>query len=191
MSNLLPSKTKQELKTDYRVRRVATGLFLGATIFLVSALLLVPSYFLSARQARLSAGDLQSLEDSIAQETGVASKDVIQETNSKLEILATSINHPDPVPGKLINQMLAHTTGGGITITAFIYNRTPESAQISLQGIAKDRKTLGAFANALEADPMFEQVDYPLDALISEQDLKFSLTMKVTGTETTQASVTN
>ncbi len=182
MSNLIPVKTKQAIIKNYHLRRWTTILFLGALLFIISTLLLAPPYLLSARQARISAADLKMVEDMISQEIGVVPSDVIDDTNVKLGRLEISIQNPDPSPIHLVNEVLARIPNGNITLLVFIYSASgKEGAQISLQGVAKDRKALGNFATALENDALFEDVNYPLDTLISEQDIKFSMTMRITG----------
>ncbi|NIR48449.1 PilN domain-containing protein, partial [candidate division KSB1 bacterium] len=55
-----------------------------------------------------------------------------------------------------------------------------DGVRVSINGTARDRAALSAFARELENEPRFANIDLPISNFVKETDIDFSLTLTAT-----------
>lgn len=168
MINLLPPNAKKVIKRDY-VYRVAAVSFLSlASLFLVSILISIPSWYLLDLSEKAAGTHLSMAEAAKSTYAELANK--VTETNKLIKHLENSLSEP-----KLANLVseLDDLSGSSISITEFIFN---PDGKVSLSGIADSRSDLSVFRDGLAADERFSGIDLPLSSLARDKDTPFTIT---------------
>lgn len=173
MINLIPPEGHKALKREYILRVGATLSLLFASVALLLAVALIPTYVLIA--AQLNAFALES-----AQETkkGDALKDINAEVNMTKELLAQLKTTPEKVPvSAIIEEIQKHTPALVVFDTFYIESGTDGVERIQVQGNAATREALARLKNELESSAMFEKAEVPIADLARDVDLSFAITI--------------
>lgn len=175
MINLLPDTGRDSIRREYRSRLVATVLWGVALTSALTAVALLPSYFLSqakreavavelavAEGARGSVGEGVAAELTAARDAAAALEDIASQTP----------------PSDLVFAALARKPRG-VSVTLLQYERTASRETLRIQGEAADRESLIAFRRELSLLQGAGTVDLPVSNLAKSTDIPYVLTVVV------------
>lgn len=174
MANLVPQHIQKQVRREYYVRVATVWLFLVAGAFLVSTIALIPTYVLVSTQT--------STLKSVISDTSVhrtAYEDAV-ETLSESEELAQYIrNGALPPMYELVRTVVTKANSKVALSEVHITRNENTFAPLTVQGNADTRAALVAYRDALRADAHFKEVLLPVESLIGDTDLVFSMTADV------------
>jgi len=174
MFTLLPPEEKKILATEYKRRFVVVSLCLVCGSLVMAAILFLPSYVLSKVQVKESELRKNVLTNSaLVSEEGKLTAS-IKSARSEITIAKVSGHFPSQIFLKISGYRIP-----GITLNHFTYSYQDKGSTITLTGNASDRQTLINFNNALKADPLFANADFPLSNLSASKNINF--TLNITG----------
>jgi len=177
MANLLPLAQKHKVRKEYKMRRMIVMFALAAFLFSAGIVLLVPQYIALSIRERVANEEAVSIKDQIAQKTETDPEEIISETNSRIN----SLTKP-PAAGYGAYDIFMEITDGksdDIGITGMFYNFDNNEMKVTVNGIAKNRKSLSGFAGVLESKKIFYDTELPISNFVKEEDIDFALTLKV------------
>ncbi len=183
MANLLPEEYRISVKREYCSRRLATGLVLFAVLLATAAVLLVPAYIVSSKRHATAEQELMFLRQGIGMEETEDPAQMIAEANAKLSLLADKNDRGMQVH-RIFALIITHKNSN-IAITDLSYDaaKGADGVRVSINGTARDRAALSAFARELENEPRFANIDLPISNFVKETDIDFSLTLTATDNE--------
>lgn len=174
MVNLLPKKTTSALARTYFVRLATLLFFGGGVLFILGALILVPSFFLAQNEAASSERYVSALEETVGLKERSASGESVARLAEQVAAMRAYAQAPITTP--LIDALVA-ATPGSVRVTAISFSRGDAATAVSVAGIAGTRESLLSFADALRTHRAFEGVSLPVSSLVSERDIPFSLSV--------------
>lgn len=175
MTNLLPPLERKKIVRMYRMRAASAGLVIIGVSFLVGAVLLLPSLFLTESRKGSIEEQAKVIEDSISTRSVMDFESAIDLTRKKLLALPKE----NIFPSMLIEEILKEKPRS-VSLSEFSFQRTGEQeGTLSIEGVAASRDTLVAFNNALEKNEYFIDVSLPISDLAANRDIQFSMTMRV------------
>jgi hypothetical protein len=173
MINLLPPEGRSLVKREYWLRVLSAYAVLLTVAFVITIVVLLPTYFHVAFQINTVIEDIAnvgSAEDFARLEGEIKTANAI----SSLLVKSTA-----PIPATTIIaeiKKLAEATNTieGITIS------TKEGVvdSVVVTGSAKTRSTLVGMRDRIEAHEYFETVELPISNLAKDENIPFSLTIK-------------
>jgi hypothetical protein len=179
MINLIPPKAKKEVIKEYWVRVVSVWMLILGIGSLVTASLLLPTYVM-VQQER------SELEEQVAANTEVTSTyDASAAALTTAMQQARLLMSNSDVPLTQYHQAIYTIAGSAITLSGLTYERAATTTRINLQGVAASRQDLASFKDMLEAHPLFVDVVLPIESLIKNKDIDFSVTFTGLATSTT------
>lgn len=174
MVNLLTPKHRAALTRLYLSRLatiVATTLISCAAI---TILLIVPSYLIIHADADQVSGYVQSVTDLATQRAKGQSPETLQKFQEQINFLTTAAQPP------VLAHVLELTTQdrpSGVSISSITTNLgTGGRVDVSIEGTARTRAELIAYANTLKKIPELSNVVVPVSALVADIDSSFTLT---------------
>lgn len=174
--NLLPPEDRARIGYE-RLTRFFT-LFYGsiAALLLIGIILALPTYFFVFFQnrgiAELITASRQAAESEQARETEAR----IQKTNAKLRRLEKYYAAPSLSTTDTLREILTKTPAG-ITFTRLsLKNETGDAA---IQGTAAIRDDLLQFLTALRGNPLFANVESPVENILRERNLSFKISFTI------------
>lgn len=177
--NLLPKENVRLFRRAYFYRLATIAALSGTFIFLVSALLLFPSYLLTHNQVKLETAAVAELNKTINSSEGQASAarvTALRESIARLELLKTA-----PKGSALLRGILA-VSHPGITLNSF--NVTPPvqavPGKVILSGTATTRDALRMYTVELGKLSYVSTVDLPISVYAKETDIPFTITLSGT-----------
>lgn len=184
--NILPYKEKKILHAEYWIRFFTILLDLIALVSAVATILLFPSYFLSRSKENLAENRLEvfNKENPDLKKSNI--DDIINDINSKLEIL-DKVEIPYQISDKVLNNILSSRTSG-ITFSQILFNKKivkvsgieKNLSVLEIHGVATNRDSLRNFKTSLDNNQSFSEVNLPISDFLEKSDLIFtiSITMK-------------
>lgn len=175
MINLLPPETRDSLKRLYLKRLIIFMLLILFLLIAVSAVLLLPSYFIFSvrnKEAKLalesaeSASALEGLEEALA---------TVKEVNKKIALLDAEPAGPAPSVTKVLSRLVADASG---LVKLDNFSQSADG-KITLRGTAPTRNSLLAFIRRLEQDEIFSRVDSPISNLVAERNIRFLINLEL------------
>lgn len=175
MVNLISPKHRAELTRLYlaRLATSAATALIGAAI--ITTLLIVPSYLIIHADADQVNGYVQSVTDLATQRAKGQSPETLQKFQEEINFLTTSAQPP------VLAHVLELTTQdrpGGVFISSVSTTINPGGVDVSIEGTARTRAELIAYANALKKIPELSDVVVPVSALVADIDSTFTLTCR-------------
>lgn len=174
--NLLPSQEKKSLKLADLNKMVVSLMTRIAAILLIGMFLLVNTYFclyiMLKDQTRLI--DVRSNDAKI--QALVDLEKVIKEDNRKLEQVL--VKQDESILWTPILEELSKITAQGVYLTSLSYQKS--LGYIHITGWANTRDGLLVFEEALEANPLFSEIEAPLSNLIKQNDITFTFSLRST-----------
>lgn len=176
MFNLLPKAEKKAIRREYRARLAVVMLVCAFAACSVAALLLFPSYFLSAEKEAIAAERFEILKRSVAAGEAARLDAELQDARAALAFLRPA------APKRLMRETIERVVkakNARISIEGFTVVFDGEGREmLSLTGTARDRGSLVAFADSLRGLRFFKEVELPLGSLAKDADVAFSLTLR-------------
>lgn len=179
MINLIPLKEKKKIQKDFYVRLSIVFFIVLATAVLISAILLIPSFFYSSIQKNLINNQLDSLKNSNVVEIKSEYASVILDLDKKLKIINESKENKFLISEKVINEVMNSKTNGIIIDQINFNNDVLVGKTIDIKGTALTRESLLFYKNNLEKNPNFEKITLPISNFIKPNNIPFSLIIKM------------
>lgn len=161
----------QELKNKIKLRHIYNLLkrmnYILGFIVLVSAIALVVLKFL-----------IKDTFDGIINETDLITKNsqgynsMAKDINGKLS--AVSKIQDDYVPWSRLLEIMSNISPADVSLTSININK--DNKTIRLKGFAMTREGLLALKDALEADKIFKNVEFPVKNLLEKNNINFDIT---------------
>lgn len=184
MTNLLPPSSLRSVTTEYRIRLVATMLFMLAAGLSIALILLIPSYLIASHRKNVVAENLAVLDrdtEASAREKSELEK-VLRDADAILAILAGKRELLLPSV-RVIERTVSRKTPS-IKLQKIFYDAHENGGTLSLRGIAANRQALVSFADALKRDSGFFDVNLPVSNLVKEREADFTIMLKLSATTT-------
>lgn len=169
--NLLPPAEKEKLIYVWRARALAViaGGFIA--VLVVSAVLLLPTFFLLFFQ---KAEAIRAVAIGREAEERIGVKERI-EAVERINRLATSVRDHEARRGDLFGLFasLFGNVPGDVALRSVAFRS--QAREVTLRGFAPTRQGLLRFLENLEADPRVARVSSPVANLIRETDIDFTV----------------
>lgn len=176
MVNLITPAERATLTRLYLLRLATVALSALASAVLVTLVLLTPSYAMLRAEAEQAGSYVQSATALAEQRAKGQSQETLQKFQEAVTLLTGASRKPS------FAEILAASTNerpAGVTVsTVTVTYDAQGNAVVSLQGTARTRAALIAFANELKRTPNLTQVVVPVSNLVADVDASFSMTMK-------------
>ncbi|MEQ1561592.1 MAG: PilN domain-containing protein, partial [Nitrospira sp.] len=175
MFNLLPKSFKDEIKSEYKRRRLILTLVL--IIFLqISALVFIfPSWSESVSREQETISEIEGINQSLSSKDASPIASIISETNLKLNIINATMQYPEFLP--FLDLVLSNKSSLVHVNSISFTTVSTSTANISLSGVSGTREALVAFAKSLENTKSFKKVNLPVSNLAKDKNISFSITM--------------
>ena len=177
MVNLLPFKQKQKIKKEYKMRRAIVALLFVGVLFIVGIVFLVPQYVMLLNKQHNLKVSLDTIKHQGVEKHHTGLVDVISKTNAQIKSLTQ--NSVVFYGAYDVFREVLKKKNTSIKIFGLFYNFDNNETRVSISGIAGDRKNLLAFTKKLESNKMFYGVELPISNFVKEQDIDFSILIKV------------
>ncbi|MEK7504807.1 MAG: hypothetical protein AAB589_00770 [Patescibacteria group bacterium] len=174
MINLLPIEDRLKLKAEYHRRLIITwsGVLLAVCI---SALILETSFFLVLWHKRQA---LERVLVQISTDAKPAQFDELEQalakTADEVAVLLVS-RRVLPLTQLLIELVAKEQAVAGVSVGDMTFDLNSGAGILSLHGLATTRQTFLNFVKALTESELLETVDYPVNNLINEKNIRFAL----------------
>lgn len=172
MANLLPIEIKKKYRKEFVQRTVVGWLCMTASIFLIVAVLLFPTYILLKAEHKTL-----SVALSTNQEQEEVQVDEIVSVMSSYVGLLQQDTYERQVPYGLFAHLYKNKSEN-IDFTRMAYSNADNT--VNLTGVAATRKDLFDFYSQFDDDQIFRTVsDYPFESLGQASDIQFSIELKI------------
>jgi len=179
MSNLILEKDKKKIRSEYLGRLLIVILSATLLLFVLSILLILPSFVISRDKTETVEERLSFLRDYTERQKDKELPLIIQETKEKIDLLSQKESE------KVFDiiKIITENEGNGILLESFSFRALPDGEyQSSISGISQNRDTLIAFRRRLESQKKFAEVNLPISNLAESIDLEFSMTLNIEST---------
>lgn len=173
MRNILLQKDKEELRKEYRFRKIILALVFVFFTTLVAIFLLIPSYITSKykEQNTLEYADIISRSIEVQKRNPVGL--VLNDTNTKLKLLS---GDNKKVSFRKTVETIIKNKSEDIKIDGFLYTKKAEDKDETIvTGVASQRSNLQRFQRDLENEDIFLEAVLPTSNLASDKDIRFSI----------------
>jgi|CXWK01.1.fsa_nt_gi hypothetical protein len=175
MLNLLSKEQKEVLHKEYTNRVIVV--WLGATLaaFVISLILLAPSYILTRIRASEALVELEGTKQTLDEK--LPPGDVV--TVVEDAVRSADALRPLVKPKSVFDLVsIFESKPKSITLSKISYQEQTDElpAKMIVQGRAADRESLTTFGKTLEGRVEFESVDIPVSNFVRETDIYFSMT---------------
>jgi hypothetical protein len=178
MANLLPDKTKKELRRDFWWRKFVVG-GISLSLFLTIVIILFASIWagLFIRERGLAKVSTTSNKESGETMSGEDSISLIKKVKDNSEIINQYWS--EPLLSIMIERVLA-SKPKDIKVSGLSLLRSGKEVpiKISLTGLTNGRQTLVDYVNLLRQEKFFTRVDLPVESLISDEGGQFVINLE-------------
>lgn len=175
MFNLLPDSLKDQIKSDYKLRRLTVFLIILISVQTIVFILLVPSWLISYYKENALIFRLEKTSHSELSYDANEIKNKIKVINNEVNLLNTALEYPKLSP--LIDYILTKRNPS-IKLESFTYNGG-KTWTLTVQGISATRESLVAMVDNLKQSGLFKNVDLPVSNLAKNKNIDFSITMTI------------
>ncbi len=172
MYTLLPSKQRNTLRTEYIVRFVSVALILTGSVFLIGGILLFPSYILS----KVAESSVQINENNQNTVTLTSQRNTLGKVVQSVLKESAILSAPDHNPTLVVDEVQKYNSQA-ITINEFDYMAGATNSTLLVSGTAATRKDFISFSTALQKDPFFNSVNFPISTLAADTNVSFTITL--------------
>ncbi len=178
MFNVLPDILKEEIKIEYRSRRLIVILLFVLLVQISFLVLLFPSWLISRYKEQEMLGQSNSQKSSITSKNADSIMQTISDTNSGIGAINTTFKYEKVAP--LWNEIIA-ARSKSVSLLQLTYVSTgPSSATLSVRGISATREALVSFVKKLGDSKTFLNVDSPISNLAKDKDIDFTVNLDAT-----------
>lgn len=177
MINLLPADIIRKNQADYRGRYLVVALYLLLALFIITILVGASTHWLLYQDYRGLAKQLSESEDKVAAREYDALSQALKHSQDQLTVLEVPKQSPLS-PVALVNLLDRHRNPG-VSIKSVSYAISESNVVDSnISGLASTRGALLDFLNALKAEPQLSTVVSPIDNLIKDRAVPFTIKIK-------------
>lgn len=175
MINLLPQKAKKKIIREYYMRVISISLIIvGVSTFVVS-LLFLPVYILISSQVEAFSKSIADVSEKV-KEYDTSSQALIKATKEAQLIYEMESSQKITELLKILNNL----QNNNLVVSEYDFRRVGKNIEtIKLSGEAKTRQTLVDFSEDLKKLEFVEMVNLPVSNLAKDQNLEFSLILKL------------
>ena len=171
MINILPESGRAHVKREYFLRLTSSALFLLALLFLLCAVMLVPSYlFATVARQQAEAEEARIATAQKASNSGEAA--TLVSANSQAKALDALLSAPKG--SQYLSEVLA-LAAATISVVHVSYGQGDMSMAVS--GEAATRDALLSFTKALKTIPGVVSVDLPVGDLARDVKIPFNVSV--------------
>lgn len=175
MFNLLPQEEKRVIYEQYSFRKLQLIFVFVIAAGVMSIVLLFPSFFLAQTKRMEIQGEIDFRRASLARKDTEDLNVAITRAKSEIVLLEKTVGIQFSVYD-LFNKVIARK-GDGIKITGLLYGKKKEGNEIVVNGVAKDREALLAFAQDVGREQAFSHISLPVSNFAKNKDIDFSFTI--------------
>lgn len=173
MINLIPNSAKRSIVKEYWMRVLSVWFLVWSIVLLMSAVAFLPAYVLISSQVKIYEQSALEASEKVATYENV-SVALVQASQEAKVVIDEMAQHRLSSYLKRIEGL----QGEGITVNDIRLSRLEQGVgPIIVQGLARDRQTLAAFRDRLQADPLVKEVELPISNLAQDRDIVFTLTV--------------
>ncbi len=177
MINLIPNQEKKKMTKDFYIRLLSLCFIMLSTCIFLASLLLLPSYFFSSYKNNTAKDKLGMQNSGEIPTFNKEASAIIEDINSKMNILEKSNKSKFLVSEKIIQNILLKKPQN-IQITQVSYDdHVTAGKKISISGVALSRDALLSFRKSLEDSSMFKTIDLPISNFVKGANIQFYLTL--------------
>lgn len=177
MFNLLPENLKDEIRKEYKLRRLTVILVFVLAVQASFLIFLFPTWLISVYKEKEIVSQSEQMAKFLADSNVAPATNVIKSLNSKLNVINSALEYPAFVP--LMDTVIGQKTKS-ITLKQFSYtSKDSASAELSIGGTSATRESLVAFVKSLEDTKAFKKVDLPISNLAKDKDIVFTITLTI------------
>lgn len=177
MINLIPNEEKKRKVKDFYFRLSVVLFTILGFSFVVAALSIMPSYFLTTVKINFISQALQMQENQPVTLPDQQTNTEIADLQNKLRLFEKNRTNTYLVSKQVIDEILSKKMSD-IKIMQIGFNDSPDKGKIiNITGIAGSRERLLLFRQALSADPVFKKVDLPVSNFVKGSNITFSITL--------------
>ncbi len=172
MFKLLTEEERYKVRHEYNMRRAIVMLSALIMVLVVGVIGLLPSYVLSnARQNEVLERN-RIISTSKQHDDNSSLEAWLIEINNELEVSSPKLDtdRPSDFIDKVLDQKI-----GGVRITEFSWIKAKDGVTLAIGGIGRDRQTLIAFENSMNASSHFSTVTLPISNLAKDKDIDFHI----------------
>jgi len=175
MFNLLPDILKEELKAEYKRRRLIVALILFLFLELSFLVFIFPTWLISRSKEREISSDIELVNGTLTSKDASPITSVITGMNMKLNFIDSTMQYPGVLP--FIDVILSNKILS-IRINEIFYTLDDQSAAtITLAGVSSTREALVSFVKKLEDSGSFQAVNLPVSNFRKDKNIDFSISM--------------
>jgi len=134
--------------------------------------LLLPSFFLSKAKESAVFDQATLLKQKSDIETANTLQNIVSQTKQQLAVLG--FEDSSSITSIIVASALSHKPEG-IFLKSIFLESTSEGVSLSVGGVARSRGELTRFVSALEEDPLFREVTFPVSNLAKENNINFTI----------------
>lgn len=173
MFNLLPDSLKNEIKKEYKLRRLVVCAVFILCLQVTSLIFLFPSWIASVGKEKDLKSQVDALDSSKKDSNIATLRPFLKNINSELSLIDKSLDYPKilPVINSVISQRSRAIKLSGVDISII----GTSTANISVAGFSDSREALVNYKNKLESSGVFRSVDLPISNLAKDKDIDFNI----------------
>lgn len=179
MINLLPRENKIEIKREYMGR---VSIMFGSFVFfalIILAMFLLSMFFIVNAQQKASNDSVETIKKQLDMQNEKEITELVSQINKKLTQLDN--NKKNIGSASAIFKDIIEIKTPEIIIDSFKYKTDLTNGEITIEihGESKTRNDFTAFIERLKKVPEFSGVESPLSSLLKEENISFSLSIKL------------
>ncbi len=175
MFNLIPDILRENIKSDYKLRKYIVMLVFVVFLEVCFLVFLFPTWLVSSHKDKQLTLIAEDASNSLSSGNVNSTTAEIKALNTKLAVLQSALDYPKIIP--FLDEILKDKTAS-ISINKIVYTTDDsKNAIISLGGVSRTRDSLLAFVKILESSKLFKKVDLPISNFTKDRDLDFTLSI--------------
>lgn len=177
MFNVLPDILKEEIRKEYRMRRLV---ILGMFVILIQIAFIIfifPSWVISQSQEKDVADQINNQNNSLTSKNTSIVLQTIKEANEKLTTINITFEYPRIIP--IFNSIISYKTLD-ISLRQFTYiSHGKSKAELTVAGVSSTRESLVTFVKNLQKSGLFSSVLSPVSNLEKNKDINFVINLNL------------
>lgn len=177
MFNLLSQNLKNEIKKEYKIRKLIMVLTFALAIQVSFMVFILPTWLSSFYKEKVMLSDSNKLNQNLSESSVESVSAEILKINQQLNIINNSLNYRGIVV--FIDEVLQQKNN-----TIFIEQFSMSSGNnaepiLFIGGVATTRENLVSFVSRLEQSDLFSEVNLPISNLAKDRNIDFSIEIKI------------
>ena len=178
MFNLLPESLKDNIRSNYKIRRFIVVLVFILFLQVTFIVFILPSWLTSFYRENDAIFRTEKMGQSELASSASSTINMVKSINQKLNVIDSSLDYLKITP--IINTILSNKTKL-IYINSLAYtSNSSTTVTFSINGISGTRESLVSFKKDLDKTALFKNIDLPISNLAKDKDIDFSMIMTMT-----------